>query len=267
MRAITGCFHTTPTSALEAETGLPPPNLRLLGKILQSITRIPTLPPQHPIHRWVAQARRGNQEYSYQSNLENLVKRYPEFTNHELEEIHPYIRPPWWTPNLHIRIDNTKEEAENHHRSLIEGTHDALLIYSDGSGYKKGIGTAAYSPTIEQVKAQYLGKETESYVYAAELEGIHMATVMARLNPTACCFIFVDSQAAIRATANPKRQSGQAIVKRILDMTDSIIKWNPQFSLSIEWIPGHQGIEGNERVDKEAKQAACGTTPRTAQNT
>lgn len=32
MRAITGCFHTTPTSALEAETGLPPPKPPPLGE-------------------------------------------------------------------------------------------------------------------------------------------------------------------------------------------------------------------------------------------
>jgi hypothetical protein len=49
MRAITGCFRTTPTAALEYETGLPPAGLRLERKILQSLTRMQTLPENHPL--------------------------------------------------------------------------------------------------------------------------------------------------------------------------------------------------------------------------
>jgi hypothetical protein len=42
MKAITGCYRTTPTAALEIETDLPPPWLRLQTKILLAITRMQT---------------------------------------------------------------------------------------------------------------------------------------------------------------------------------------------------------------------------------
>jgi hypothetical protein len=59
MRAITGCFRTTSTAALENETSLQPPKLRLREKILKTITRMQTLPPEHPLHRWIQDSRRN----------------------------------------------------------------------------------------------------------------------------------------------------------------------------------------------------------------
>ena len=93
MRRILGCFKTTPTAALEVESGLPPPELRLKGKILKAITRMQTLPPQHPIHKWLSQARLNAQcRASHCSNIENLICRFPH-TTCPLENIHPYICP------------------------------------------------------------------------------------------------------------------------------------------------------------------------------
>ena len=69
-----------------------------------------------------------------------------------------------------------------------------------------------------------------------------------------------DSQAAIKAVANPRRQSGQAIIQEILDSIDNIVIQHPHLRITIIWIPGHSGIEGNERADAEAKRAATEPT-------
>jgi hypothetical protein len=49
----------------------------------------------------------------------------------------------------------------------------------------------------------------------------------------------------------------RAILKPIIDLIDDIIvAQHPQSQLHVIWVPGHHGVEGNERADTEAKRAA-----------
>ena len=54
MKAILGCYRTTPTAAMEIETGLQPAWIRLQTKNLLVITRMQSLSTRHPIHEWLA---------------------------------------------------------------------------------------------------------------------------------------------------------------------------------------------------------------------
>ena len=65
---------------------------------------------------------------------------------------------------------------------------------------------------------------------------------------------------AIRATDRPRRQSGQSIIRDILDSIDEIISEHTQLQFEIVWIPGHAEIEGNKLVDIEAKKATIDPT-------
>jgi hypothetical protein len=60
----------------------------------------------------------------------------------------------------------------------------------------------------------------------------------------------------MKSLAKPKRQSGQAIIKRILDEIDALYLTTPSYEMQIEWVPGHVGIVGNEKADQAAKSAA-----------
>src|SRR5438045_1735387 len=267
MKTILGCFRTTPTIALEIETALLPTQLRLRCKALQSISRIQTYPEKHPLRKWVRRALLNvvklDGDIPHASNLEQLALTFPEHYFINLEQIEPYIRPPWWNAPIQIHIDSTKKEAAKNHQQMLEKAltePDTICIYTDGSGINGKIGAAAYSPTVEQTRCKHMGDDTMHNVFAAEVEAIEMASEMIEEEETnqsyTRCIIFEDSQAAITAIEKPKRQSGQEVIKRTLDNLESIKSQRPELTLQLIWIPGHKGIEGNEKADQEAKQAA-----------
>jgi ribonuclease HI len=93
-------------------------------------------------------------------------------------------------------------------------------------------------------------------VYAAELEAIHMAVIHAKDLTQMESRIFSDSQPAMKSLAKPKRQSGQAIIERILNEIDTLYLTTPSYAMQLEWVPGDVGIAGNEKADQAAKSAA-----------
>src|SRR5437763_6116229 len=156
---------------------------------------------------------------------------------HDLETIVPYIRPPWWSLKASIHIDANKETAEAHHLRMTSQLNDTTAhIYTDGFGINERIGAAMYSHTDHHVEQRYLGTSSVSLVYAGELEAIHMAITHAKDLTQMESRIFSDSQAAMKSLAKPKRQSGQAIIKRILDEIDAPYLTTPSHALQFEWV-------------------------------
>ena len=255
MKAILGAFRTTATSALEVETCLLPAHLRLSNKILQSFTRMQTTAAKHPIQPCIQQAINSKSQH-YVSPLEYIARSFPNYAAEPLETILPYARPPWWTPNFTINVPGNKEAAKRKHENTIYHD-DTLYVYTDGSGIDGQVGAAAYSPTTLSTKQQYLGSENQHNIYSAELTAIDIAVNIAQTcqNNYKQCVIYADSQAAIKATVKPGKQSGQSILCSLLSSIDTLIS-SRGIDLHIEWIPGHKGIKGNETADKAAKEAA-----------
>src|SRR5205814_1641772 len=100
MKTTTECFQTTSTDALQDETQLLPIELELHKQITKYFTHIQTL-LKNPINIWLQESKRYwtiNNRGTFISNLEHLVKVYPDYTTDTVEEICAYIKPPWWTP-------------------------------------------------------------------------------------------------------------------------------------------------------------------------
>ena len=92
MKAITGCFRTTPTTALEIEAGIQPTAIRLQTKVLQAFTRMKALSATHPIQAHLRNVKQhGN--IKYKSNIENIWQNFPQMAG-ITETIEPYARPP-----------------------------------------------------------------------------------------------------------------------------------------------------------------------------
>jgi len=218
-----------------------------------------TMANNHPIHTWINQAL-INGKPPHMSNLGNLAKNYPKYIQPNMEHIATHVRPPWWKLKATTEISplTKKEAAQAHKQRLNQIPTQDLIIYTDGSGHDGHIGAAMYSPTLRNVKCKYMGTEDTHNVYAAELMAIQMAVSLfeEKIEEYSNIYIFTDNQSAIQTIESPKRQSGQYIIKGILDIIDRTYAIKPTCNIHIEWVPGHKNIDGNEQADQAAKAAA-----------
>jgi ribonuclease HI len=74
--------------------------------------------------------------------------------------------------------------------------------------------------------------------------------------------INVDNQAAIKAFSSELRSPGQHLAREALRMANRLQKkkGKARNRIMIRWTAGHEGVEGNELADGEAKKAAEGKT-------
>ena len=101
---------------------------------------------------------------------------------------------------------------------------------------------------------QNIGKN--QLVYNGELEGIVLAMEKARTiaTPGQPIRIFADNQAAIYRLQTPSDRPGQQWQIRAIKAAQELLQIG--VATTIEWVPGHEGVPGNEMVDAQAKQAA-----------
>ncbi|KAF9456696.1 hypothetical protein BDZ94DRAFT_1144800, partial [Collybia nuda] len=96
-------------------------------------------------------------------------------------------------------------------------------------------------------------------VYEGECVGALMALKLVskqqRVRDVTIC---VDNQAAITATMLLRPAPGHYILDAFHSDLIELQKIHPQIHITIRWTPGHQGINGNETADEEAKKAAAG---------
>ena len=178
----------------------------------------------------------------------------------DIETIAPVSYPPSWKAPFSTSIEESRETA-------IEAVHSyerSMCIYTDGSGHNGGVGAAAIHRRNDGTTVRrrfHLGRLDEHTVFEAEVTGIILALdiIQATAGPrTTKVTILLDNQAAITAAEKPKKQPGQYLLHCFHDALRKLMKEKPRLQIHLTWVPGHEGVELNEEVDKEAKRAAAG---------
>jgi ribonuclease HI len=128
--------------------------------------------------------------------------------------------------------NKTKDIAKNIHDKIQE-LPDAttVTIYADGSGIDKKIDAAAFNSTTGEVSHQHLGGETQFNVYTAEITALQLAIEIPQA--ISRCHIYTDSQTTIKAIERPQRQSGQSIIKDLLDCVDGVMDKHTYLQIDI----------------------------------
>ena len=172
-----------------------------------------------------------------------------------LEQIIPYVAPPWWALPPPTVIKPSEKEAELAYKNLIRAfpPNENLFVYIDGSGINEKLGASATTRTVAW--NSFLGSTNSFTVYSGELYGSLLGRGLAshvghRLGRV---FIYVDNQAPIRTIGNPSSKSGQHIVQRVIEKIEKLRK--DGYVIELHYVPAHMGIAGNELADKAAKEA------------
>jgi len=155
---------------------------------------------------------------------------------------------------LHGVHPGLKEEAE----LAAEADRSEISVFLDGSGYEGHISVAAvlYRGGEEKCSIRkFMGSEERHMVFKAELLGLSLAVEMVKGERQVWSLtIRVDSQAAMHAIGHRRAIPGQHLVEAFHEQVAAVWNKHPSIEIRVRWTPGHEGIQGNERVDREANR-------------
>ena len=171
-----------------------------------------------------------------------------------MEKIGAYSKAPWDEPPLvviHPRKQATLLVRQVQGPSAFTDVSEQNNLLGIGCHWNT-TGFASISRTVAK------GPDLSSYL--GELLAIEAA--LAQLLHSVNCgaigpkvTVFSDSQGALRALANPSRQSGQFLIRSVCQQT-RLINASGRISVSFKWSPCHAKIPSNERAHRLAKLAS-----------
>lgn len=255
----TGALRSTAADTLDYHAFLPPTHIRLNTSVFNAAARLASLPASHPLYRPVLRCMRRYPHYHH-SPLHKMFQAFPMIRNVETIETAP--------PSVSWNVQFTSSIAASHEEVIaaLPQYAESLCIFTDRSGYEGGIGTSAVATDNkgqEHVRKKHLGSALHHTVFEGEVVGLILALNIIRSIPrTRSVTILADNQVAITAPSKPKCQPGRYLLDTFNDELAKLKKTKPYLQVHITWIPGHENVDGNERADKAAKEAAEGdTTP------
>jgi ribonuclease HI len=180
-----------------------------------------------------------------------------------IETINVIRTPPAYTPPASIDIAESREESRN----AVNNDTANIKVFSDGSALEEGVGASAVlyregaQGNYPKILKFRLGSPHHFTVANAEAVGTLLAThLIAREKRLSTISFNIDSQAVIKGIRIKKPRSGQHLIDEYLHQLDITQKRGTRVKMKIQWSSGHDGIEGNEKADEEAKKAAEGDT-------
>lgn len=137
-KLITGAFSTTASDMADYHAHLMPAHLRLRLSAFKAVARLCTLPDSHPLHPIVKRCQTSVKRH--RSAIHKLLTAFPTLAT-PVETIWPVQPQDLAITYLSTQIGKSREAAKTAAEEAIrKGT---LCVFSDGSGYKGGIGAAA----------------------------------------------------------------------------------------------------------------------------
>lgn len=122
--------------------------------------------------------------------------------------------------------------------------------FTDGSKTDEGTGSGIFGPNTEiSISFDNFASVFQTEVVAISTCALHISST----HPVGQCFeIFSDSQAAIKSLESPYTNS--VLVRECKRNLNNLAVHN---MVKVVWIPGHSGLDGNEKADSLARQGSA----------
>jgi len=238
--SITSAYPTSPTAALEFLIDLTPLDLHTKGEAAMSCLRI-----MKTYDKTTRTREELTRNYGHIQACKELLRHTETSTMPwDEQDLH-------WEEPLYSCSIKDREEATLQANTSPTGIH----CYTDGSKLSTG-GTGAGAIVIDgraSPKEYQLNLGKLATVFQAEIMAISMGTeeIMGKNTTNRNITIHTDSQAAIKSLASETASLGT--VKECKRKLNQLARQN---QVTVTWVPGHRGIDGNEKADQAARQAA-----------
>jgi len=255
----TGVLRTTPSDLLFTHANMLPLRSHIKLICQRSALQIATLLKEHPMHA-IAKKAIGRRLQCHTSPLYDILDA-AKIRNNSIEIISTISKPPTWRNKIKTVIAKTREKVEQ----LIKDDESNIKIFTDGSSLDGGVGAAAVliqGIRPARIAQHHLGKAKRHTVYESECIGQILALKMLQKLGQDLdgkdIIVTTDNQVTLCAYSARKSTLGGYLIEDTRNLFNVIAKKWPRARLKFQWVPGHEGIEGNEKADTEARRVTEG---------
>ena len=280
-RIIVGAPRGSPAEATTREAGLKPTDLRAMESGVALAHRMARHPPDHPAHEATVPPDKLRLK-SRSAWATEVAAARRSITTAAPPPWRPFeVPPPWAARKVQISFhlagaEVAKEDAPYVRlQAALKDIHDLdhqpggpgrpkITVHSDGSAADGGVGRGGGGAVIsweggaeesvrEPAGALCSSTTAEAYGLAAALERVRDRLLGAPPEPPTAVRILFDSRALFQRLQRPAHLLTDLPTRRAVAALHAL---PPETLVQVVWVPGHAGLAGNERADKEAKAAS-----------